>query len=123
VVETPIVEEAAPVVAESTPEVVATPVEETPVAEATASSEGSDDLTLVEGIGPKIAELCHAKGITTFAQLAATSEDDLKAMLTEGGSSFASKNPGTWAKQAQLAAEGKMDELKAWQDEMKGGLA
>jgi len=30
-------------------------------------------------------------------------------------------DPGTWGQQAQLAAEGKMDELKALQDDLKGG--
>jgi hypothetical protein len=30
-------------------------------------------------------------------------------------------NPGTWPKQAELAAEGKWDELKAWQEELDGG--
>jgi hypothetical protein len=27
----------------------------------------------------------------------------------------------TWAAQAQMAADGKFDELKAWQDELNGG--
>jgi len=30
-------------------------------------------------------------------------------------------NPGTWPKQAEMAAEGKWDELKVWQDELDGG--
>jgi large subunit ribosomal protein L17 len=86
----------------------------------TATAEG-DDLKIVEGIGPKIAEILVAKGIVTFAQLAATSEDTLKEILTEAGGVYASKDPSTWAKQAELAAEGKFDELKAWQDELNGG--
>ncbi|MCB0771053.1 MAG: DUF4332 domain-containing protein [Flavobacteriales bacterium] len=80
-----------------------------------------DDLRKVEGIGPKIAELFNAAGINTFAELAATSADRLKEILTEGGSAFASHDPGTWPKQAELAAAGKWDELKAWQDELNGG--
>jgi large subunit ribosomal protein L27 len=81
----------------------------------------ADDLRKVEGIGPKIAELFNAAGINTFAELAATSEDRLKEILTEAGSAFASHDPGTWPKQAELAAAGKWDELKAWQDELNGG--
>ncbi len=29
--------------------------------------------------------------------------------------------PGTWPEQAKMAAEGKWDELKKWQDELNGG--
>jgi hypothetical protein len=29
--------------------------------------------------------------------------------------------PATWPKQAEMAAAGKWDELKAWQDELDGG--
>jgi hypothetical protein len=32
-----------------------------------------------------------------------------------------SKNPGTWPAQAQLAADGKFEELKKWQEELKEG--
>lgn len=92
--------------------------EETPMV---ADSSTSDDLTKIEGIGPKIAELFNNSGITTFAKLAASNAEDLKNILTEAGSNFASHDPTTWPQQSQMAAEGKMDELKAWQDELKGG--
>jgi hypothetical protein len=32
-----------------------------------------------------------------------------------------SKNPSTWPAQAKMAAEGKFDELKKWQEELKDG--
>ena len=80
-----------------------------------------DDLKKIEGIGPKIAEKLNAKDIVTFADLAATSVDDLKAILEEAGSRYRMHNPTTWPKQSALAAEGKWDELKAWQDELDGG--
>ena len=82
-----------------------------------------DDLKLVEGIGPKIAELLVAGGIDTFAKLADTDSDKIKAILEEAGSNFASHDPTTWPQQAKLAAEGKFDELKALQDELQGGRA
>ncbi|MEE9363869.1 MAG: 30S ribosomal protein S2 [Cellulophaga sp.] len=82
----------------------------------------ADDLTKVEGIGPKISEIFQAAGISTFADLAGKSEDDLKAILAEAGSRYASKNPSSWAKQAKMAADGKWDELKEWQDNVKGGI-
>jgi large subunit ribosomal protein L17 len=124
----PAVEEAAPVVEEAVPAVEeAAPVVEEAVpaveeaAPAVEESVSGDDLKIVEGIGPKIAELFNAKGITTFAQLAATSTEEMAAILEEGGPAFMGKDPGTWAQQAQMAAEGKWDELKAWQDELNGG--
>ncbi len=81
----------------------------------------ADDLRKVEGIGPKIAEHFNAAGINTFAELAATSVERLQEILNEAGPTYASHNPGTWPKQAELAAAGKWDELKAWQDELDGG--
>jgi large subunit ribosomal protein L21 len=80
-----------------------------------------DDLRKVEGIGPKIAELFNAAGIMTFADLGATSVDKLNEILAEAGGNYKSKDPGTWPAQAALAAEGKWDELKKWQDELDGG--
>jgi large subunit ribosomal protein L17 len=116
----PIVEEAAPIVEEAAPIVEEAAEEAAPVAETTIAA---DDLKIVEGIGPKIADLFIAKGITTFAQLANTSVEDMKAILEEAGPAYAGKDPGTWAQQSQMAADGKWDELKTWQDELNGGKA
>ena len=91
------------------------------VAKAAPAKAKGDDLRKVEGVGPKIAELFNAAGIHTFADLAKASVDQLKDILTEAGSAFASHDPGTWPKQAEFAAAGKWDELKAWQDELNGG--
>lgn len=90
-------------------------------ATASKASKKSDDLSKVEGIGPKINELFQAAGINTFAQLAAASVEQLKQILADAGSNYTSHDPGTWPKQAELAAAGKWDELKAWQDELMGG--
>jgi len=81
-----------------------------------------DDLKLVEGIGPKIAELFNNAGIVTFSELAATSVERLTEILAEAGGAYASHNPETWPEQAKLAAEGKFDELKEWQDKLDGGI-
>ncbi|MFK7769406.1 MAG: DUF4332 domain-containing protein [Mariniblastus sp.] len=82
----------------------------------------SDDLTKVEGIGPKVAELLNAAGIMSFAQLASTSPESIKAILEAEGGLMASRNPTTWPDQAQLAATGEWDKLKEWQDELDGGV-
>ena len=61
-----------------------------------------------------------AAGIDTFAKLSKKSVEEIKAVL-EAGENLAHLDPETWAKQAELAAAGKFDELKAWQDELNGG--
>lgn len=81
-----------------------------------------DDLTAIEGIGPKIAELLNNDGITTWAELAAASFDRVKGVLTNAGSRYQMHNPKTWAKQADLAANGKWAELEALQDRLDGGV-
>jgi len=90
---------------------------EKPVAE----TEG-DDLKKIEGIGPKIAEIFNAAGISTYADLAATPVEKLSEILAEAGSRYASKNPATWPEQAKLAAEGNWDVLKDLQEKLKGGI-
>ncbi len=78
-----------------------------------------DDLKLIEGIGPKIDALLKAAGISTFAQLAATDVSRLRELLGDGR--FRIADPTTWPEQAGLAAEGKLDELKALQDRLNAG--
>ena len=81
-----------------------------------------NDLEIIEGIGPKIAELLNANGINTFEELSNTSVDSINTILEQGGGRFQLANPGTWAEQAQLAAENKWVELKALQDSLDGGV-
>jgi large subunit ribosomal protein L21 len=82
-----------------------------------------DDLVIIEGIGPKAAEALVAGGIDTFAKLATASVEEVKAILDASTSKVQHLDPTTWAQQAQLAADGKMDELKKLQDELNGGKA
>lgn len=78
---------------------------------------------MIEGIGPKIAGLLNDAGIHSYADLAGQSEKALKEILVNAGGVYAAKNPSTWAAQAQMVVDGKLDELKAWQDELDGGVA
>jgi predicted flap endonuclease-1-like 5' DNA nuclease len=80
-----------------------------------------DDLKIVEGIGPKIDTLLHGAGINSWRALANTSVEKLKSILQEGGPQFQLADPGTWPKQAELAADGKMAELKEYQDFLIAG--
>jgi predicted flap endonuclease-1-like 5' DNA nuclease len=79
-----------------------------------------DDLTLLEGIGPKIASLLQAAGITTFTQLAEADLGRLSQILKDAGLQHLA-NPATWPEQAGLAAAGKWEELKVLTDNLKGG--
>jgi len=81
----------------------------------------ADDLAVIEGIGPKIADLFNQAGIVKFSDLAKADIDHLKNILSEAGSNYAMHDPTTWPQQAALAAEGKWDELKAWQEALNGG--
>lgn len=80
-----------------------------------------DDLTKIEGIGPKIAEIFIAKGIATFADLSKAKPAALKTILDEAGSRFKMHDPTTWPAQAKLAAAGSWDKLQILQDDLKGG--
>jgi predicted flap endonuclease-1-like 5' DNA nuclease len=87
------------------------------------SSGKKDDLKIVEGIGPKIEELCHNAGIYTFAELADTPVHRIKEILEAAGPRFQMHDPSTWAEQAALARDGKWDELKKWQNDLNKGRA
>lgn len=79
-----------------------------------------DDLTTIEGIGPKINSVLNAAGITTFEQVANTSVDDLNRIVkTEGGVRIAF--PESWPEQAELAAKGEWEALEKMQDQLQAG--
>jgi len=73
-----------------------------------------DDLTLIEGIGPKINAILQGSGVNTFAQLAELDSLKIREILTTSGIRLV--ETATWPGQARLAAEGKMEALKAPQD-------
>jgi len=86
-----------------------------------ALSRSPDDLQIIEGIGPKISELLVNAGITSFKQLAATEVSRLKAVLTAGGTRYATADPSSWPEQARLAGLGLKDELAAYQASLTAG--
>lgn len=92
-------------------------IEEVPSEESATVT--ADDIEIIEGIGPKIAEALAAAGVTTFAQLADMSPEAIQEIVSAAG--IGSKSPATWPQQAALARDGKFDELKTWQDELNGG--
>ncbi len=80
-----------------------------------------DDLKAVEGIGPKIESLLHEGGIKTWRDLSNTAVSRLQSILDNAGKRFALADPGTWPKQAELAADEKWEELEKYQDYLQGG--
>jgi predicted flap endonuclease-1-like 5' DNA nuclease len=121
----PVEEESHQIAFDIAPVVDPTPAEDTqPVEEITVMpvfGDEKDDLTVVEGIGPKIQELLFQYGIRTYAQLADTDVTRLKEILASAGPQLAMHDPGTWPSQANLAANGQWDSLKAIQGFLKGG--
>jgi predicted flap endonuclease-1-like 5' DNA nuclease len=88
-------------------------------AQALQAAANPDDLTRLEGIGPKMQSLLRETKIYTYQQLAAADVDQLQQMVRDAG--LAMTDPSSWPEQAKLAAEAKWDELQALQDELKGG--
>lgn len=86
------------------------------------SIKSENDFTAVEGIGPKINDLIHDDGISSFAQLADTDVSRLQSTLDKAGPNYAMANPGTWPDQAHLAANNRWSALKALQDVLDGGV-
>jgi predicted flap endonuclease-1-like 5' DNA nuclease len=85
------------------------------------ASNQKDDLTVIEGIGPKIQELLYQYGIRTYSQLAATDVTKVKEILRSAGPQLAMHDPGTWTAQALLAANDQWENLKAYQDYLSSG--
>jgi predicted flap endonuclease-1-like 5' DNA nuclease len=80
---------------------------------------GGDDLTKIEGIGPKINRTLQQAGILTFHQLAASEPLVLKQILLDANIRIGF--PETWPEQAALAAKADWTGLKEFQSELQGG--
>jgi len=90
-------------------------------APAAATVADPDDLTKIEGVGPKISQLLHNAGYLTFTSVANATAEVLKAVLDAAGERFKMHDPITWPQQARLAAEGRWSELEDLQDRLDGG--
>ncbi|MFD2521705.1 DivIVA domain-containing protein [Emticicia soli] len=112
--EGPVEEQEAPQVFEEEPVAAEPQTEE----EEAVQERESDELEVIEGIGPKIAMLLYDSGIFTFNDLASTPVARIREILENAGPAYAMHDPSTWVEQALLAAEGRFEEL----EEMKGRL-
>ena len=73
----------------------------------------TDNLQIIEGIGPKMNEVLNENGIKDWSVLAASSLEELKAILAKYGDKYKIIDPSDWAKQASYAAN------KDWEGLMK----
>lgn len=84
-----------------------------------SAKKGADDLTKIEGIGPKVAKVLKEAGITTFEELSASTAGDLQKSLNAAGLQM--MNPEGWIDQAKLAAKGDWQGVAKLQKELRGG--
>lgn len=81
-----------------------------------------DDLTAIEGIGPRIQAILNTSGITTFDKLASSSPDEIRRIL-KAADLRAPADPSSWPRQAELAARGEWEALRSLQEELVAGRA
>jgi len=70
-----------------------------------AKAEGGDDLKTLSGVGPALEKKLHEAGVTTFAQIAAWTEDDVAAMDEKLSFKGRIEREG-WIEQAKELAKG-----------------
>ena len=75
----------------------------------------SDNLQIIEGIGPKIEGLLKAAGFTTWSKLGSAKTEALQQILDEAGPAYKMHNPKSWSEQAALAAAGSWEKLIEYQ--------
>jgi predicted flap endonuclease-1-like 5' DNA nuclease len=103
--------------------VIEAPVAEAPVIEApqpTTPASTPDDLTKIEGVGPKMSAALKAVGVDTFAKLAAQDTETLKTALAGQGVRF-TPTIESWVEQATYAAKGDWDTLSKLQGWLESG--
>jgi subtilisin-like proprotein convertase family protein len=81
----------------------------------------TDELTRIEGIGPKIQEALQAAGLKNFRQLALSSPEEIRSQLTASGSKFNLQGVETWPFQAALAVGKEWAKLEEIQGLLQNG--
>jgi predicted flap endonuclease-1-like 5' DNA nuclease len=79
-----------------------------PAAAAAAAPEPAaapDDLTQINGIGPRLASILSRGGVTTYSQLEQMSPDELREIIALGGA-LPPASLGSWPAQASYAVRG-----------------
>ena len=104
---------------EVTEEAVAEVETAVPAVEAAEIAAG-DDLSILDGVGPKYADALKAGGVTTFAQLSELNAEDIEEKLnTANEPLIAGHSAATWQRQAKLASRGDWSALRRYIDSTK----
>jgi len=82
------------------------------------STVSPNDLTVIEGIGPKAASILVNNDIDSWESLSMKTPAELKEILSEAGSRYSHMDPSTWPRQANLAAGNHWTRLKTLQDKI-----
>lgn len=94
--------------------VAAPPVMPVPAAEPDAVAvDASDDLGRIKGIGPKLKALLTSLGVTSFAQIAAWTDEDIAKIDAQLGAFAGRAKRDNWMEQARLLAAGDMAAYEA----------
>ena len=80
---------------------------------AAAAPAAADDLTQINGIGPRVASILAEGGVTTYAQLEHTSTAKLREIIAASGA-LPSPSLDTWPTQASYAARGDWEALATY---------
>ena len=79
-----------------------------------------DDLTVIDGIGPRVSSVLRAAGITAFSKLAEREPEEIKGILVAENLRLTRlTDSSTWHEQARMAADGDWEGFKTLQDSIK----
>ena len=93
--------------------------EAAPAVEAAQIAAG-DDLSILDGVGPKYADALKASGVTTFAQLSQMTPEAIEETLgKQNAPLIAGHTADTWPRQAKLAAGQEWSALRRYIDSTK----
>lgn len=93
------------------------------IEEVFATAVGRDDLKEIAGVNQKTEAILNGIGVFRFTQLAQTPVTTIRRVLAEHGPLLHTFDPTTWPGQALLAADGRWDELRLWQEQMRRGVS
>jgi len=84
----------------------APPPEPAPAPAPASTPAAADDLTRIKGLGPKLSGLLGELGVTSFAQIAAWSDEDISRIDAQLGRFAGRITRDQWVEQAKLLSAG-----------------
>ncbi len=78
-----------------------------------AKAAAPDDLTQLNGIGPRISSILSDGGVTTYAELEHTDPSELRKIIAQGGA-LPPSSLDTWPTQASYAVRGDWQGLASY---------